>query len=58
MLQKLDSIVPQRYHAWAACILLAAACLALMAVSTLWIWPGLVFGALALIGLIDFLQPR
>ena len=58
MLQKLDSIVPQRYHAWAACILLAAACLALATMSTLWLWPGLVFAGLALVGLVDFLQPR
>ena len=58
MLQQLDRILPQRYHAWALCILLAMACLALTGVSTLWLWPGLIFAALALIGLIDFLQPR
>jgi hypothetical protein len=59
MLQKLDSIVPQRYHAWAACASSSPPPAWLMAASpTLWLWPGLVFGALALVGLIDYLQPR
>jgi glutamate synthase domain-containing protein 2 len=58
MLQKLDSIIPQRYHAWMLCILIATACLLLVSFSTLWLWPGLVFGALALVGLFDYLQPR
>ncbi len=58
MLHTLDSIISQRYHAWAACILLAVACLVLLPLSALWLWPGLVFGALALVGLVDFLQPR
>jgi hypothetical protein len=58
MLQSLDRIVPQRYHAWALCALLTGCCLALLAFSALWLWPALVFGALTLIGLVDFLQPR
>ncbi len=58
MLQSLDKIVPQRYHAWALCGILAGVCLLLLAFSTLWLWPALVFGALTLVGLVDYLQPR
>ena len=58
MLQSLDRIIPQRYHAWALCALLAGACLLLLPFSGLWLWPGLVFGALTLVGLVDYLQPR
>jgi len=58
MLAKLDRIVPQRYHGWAACILLASACASLGFLSPLWLWPAMGFGALALVGLVDFLQPR
>ena len=58
MLQSLDRIIPQRYHAWVLCALLTGACLLLLPLSGLWLWPGLVFGALTLVGLIDYLQPR
>ena len=54
----IDRIVPQRYWAWAACALLAAACFALAALSPLWLWPGAAFAALALVGLVDYAQPR
>jgi glutamate synthase domain-containing protein 2 len=55
----IDRIVPQRYWAWAACALLAAACFAAAAsLSPLWLWPAAAFGALALVGLVDFAQPR
>jgi hypothetical protein len=39
MLQSLDRIIPQRYHAWALCALLAGACLLLLPFSGLWLWP-------------------
>jgi len=58
MLQKLDAVLPQRYHAWALCILAGGICLLLVPISPLWWWPTAVFGGLALVGLIDFSQPR
>ena len=58
MLNALDSIVPQRYWAWMTCILAAFACIVLSAVSFWWTWPALAFGALALVGYIDYTQDR
>ncbi len=58
MLHSLDKIVAQRYWAWIICAILAAACLGLMSLSSFWLWPALVFGALTLVGLVDFLQVR
>jgi glutamate synthase domain-containing protein 2 len=58
VLQSLNRILPQRYHAWALCAILAAACLLLLRFSSFWLWPALVFGLLALVGLVDYLQPR
>ena len=58
MLNALDSIVPQRYWAWMTCILAAFACIVLSAVSVWWTWPALAFGALALVGYIDYTQDR
>lgn len=58
MLQVLDNIVPQRYWAWGICAILGVACLALLPVSILWLWPAAAFAALALVGLVDYLQIR
>jgi glutamate synthase domain-containing protein 2 len=54
----LDSIIPQRYWAWALTAILAVACFALLPFSNLWQWPGLAFALLALVGLLDFSQTR
>ena len=54
----IDRIIPQRYWAWAACALLAAGCLAAAPLSPLWYWPAAAFAVLALVGLVDFSQPR
>jgi glutamate synthase domain-containing protein 2 len=54
----IDRIVPQRYWAWTACALGAVACLAAAALSPLWLWPAAAFAFLALVGLVDFAQPR
>ena len=56
----IDRIVPQRYWAWAACVILAVACLAApaLAAAPLWALPGIAFAVLALVGLVDFSQPR
>jgi len=54
----IDRIVPQRYWAWAACALAAVACLVMASLSPLWLWPGAAFSVLALVGLVDFSQPR
>ncbi len=53
----IDRIVPQRYWAWAAITLMAVACLAAAAWSPLWLWPGVAFAFLALVGLLDYAQP-
>lgn len=58
MVHVLENIVPRRYWAWTICALLCAGCLALLPVSSLWLWPALVCGALTLVGLVDFLQVR
>jgi glutamate synthase domain-containing protein 2 len=58
MLHNLDNIVAQRYWAWIICAILASVCLGLVSLSLFWLWPGLVFGALTLVGLVDFLQTR
>ncbi len=54
----LDSLIPQRYWAWALTIVLAVACFAVQPLSDLWLWPALAFSALALVGLLDFTQTR
>ncbi len=56
MLQVLDNIVPKRYWAWSICAILALACLVLVPLSAQWLWPAVVFAALALVGLADYLQ--
>jgi len=51
----IDRIVPQRYWAWSGCALLALACFAGAAWSALWLLPAVVFAALTLVGLADYL---
>ena len=58
MLDFLDHVLPQRYWAWTICAGAAVASLLLMPTSPLWLWPALAFGALAVVGLMDYLQPR
>jgi glutamate synthase domain-containing protein 2 len=54
----IESIIPQRYWAWATCILLGVLCAALGVVSTLWLWPAAAWAALSLVGLADYTQTR
>ncbi|MBL0141826.1 MAG: FMN-binding glutamate synthase family protein [Betaproteobacteria bacterium] len=54
----IDRIVAQRYWAWAACVLLAVACVAATSLSLLWAWPAATFAVLALVGLADYTQSR
>ncbi len=58
MLDFLDHVLPQRYWAWTICAGAAVASLLLMPTSPLWLWPALAFGALTVVGLMDYLQPR
>jgi glutamate synthase domain-containing protein 2 len=53
-----EQLIPQRYWAWAACAILALACLAATGLSPLWWWPAAAFAVLALVGAWDFMQPR
>ena len=61
MLHFLDSLFPSRYWAWAAVNLLALLC-ALIPLFThhavLWGWPLAIFGALSLVGFVDFFQKK
>ena len=54
----LDSFVPQRYWAWASCIVLAVLCLALSPLTPIWLWPATAFALLSLVGLVDYTQDR
>lgn len=58
MLNVFDRIVAQRYWAWILCATLAIACLALAAISPLWLWPAAACAALTLIGFLDFTQDK
>ncbi len=58
MLNALDSIVPQRYWAWMTCAILCIACILLSAISGWWTLPALAFGAITLVGYIDYSQDR
>ena len=58
MLGNLAHWLPQRYWAWAVCILLAAISLAGWLLSAWFLWPAAVFGGLALLGAVDFHQTR
>ncbi|QJR14314.1 FMN-binding glutamate synthase family protein [Usitatibacter palustris] len=53
-----ETLIPQRYWAWGACILASAACFAMVPAWFHWVWPAAVFGVLALVGLWDFTQSR
>jgi len=54
----MEAMIPPRYRAWLACALLAAACLALATLSTLWLWPAAVFVMLSLVGAGDYSQSK
>ncbi|MCY7388941.1 MAG: FMN-binding glutamate synthase family protein [Burkholderiales bacterium] len=54
----LDSLVPQRYCAWASCVLLAILCLCLSPLTPIWFWPAILFVLLSLVGLVDYSQDR
>jgi len=59
LLSVIDRFIPQRYWAWSFCMLGAAVSLAAVeAGSTIWLWPGLAFAALSLVGLFDYMQRR
>lgn len=58
MLAALERVIPYRYWPWAACCFAAVLCGLLMFLSVHWLWPAALFGALALVGLWDYLQPR
>ena len=50
--------MPSRYYAFAGAVLLALVSLAGLHWSRAWIWPALLFGFLALVGINDLLQPK
>jgi len=52
------SVLPQRYWAWVLTIVAAVISLALIGYSSVWLWSAAVWSLLAVVGLIDFLQPR
>jgi glutamate synthase domain-containing protein 2 len=56
--EALDRLLPQRYRSWAACVLLVLLCVALAGQSVAWLWGALLFGALSVVGLCDFLQTK
>jgi glutamate synthase domain-containing protein 2 len=58
MLKTLDTVLPQRYWAWALLIVAAVVSLMLVTVSTWWLWPTFAFGLLSLVGWVDYTQNR
>ena len=54
MFHALDSIVPQRYWAWAACAALCVVSAAMVSMSLWWLLPTLAFGTLAYVGYVDY----
>ena len=44
-----ETVLPQRYWAWGACIFATAACFALVPLSSYWLWPAGLFGFFALL---------
>ena len=58
MLTALDSLVPQRYWAWASCVIFAVLCLGLSPLTPIWFWPATLFALLSLVGLIDYTQGK
>jgi glutamate synthase domain-containing protein 2 len=58
LIQALDNIVPQRYWAWTSCVVLFVLCI-LLSILVPWLfWAALLFGALAVVGLVDYTQPH
>jgi glutamate synthase domain-containing protein 2 len=51
-------MLPMRYWAFAACVLLGLLSAACLTQSPEWIWPTALFGGLAVVGVADMLQPR
>lgn len=58
MMDKLNAVLPQRYWAWFACLVLCAASILLSVSSVWWLWPALAFGALTLVGYVDYSQDQ
>ena len=58
MLNALESLLPQRYWAWAACIALTIAGLSLTPFLHQLLPLALTFGVLSVVGLVDYLQQR
>jgi glutamate synthase domain-containing protein 2 len=58
MLTVLDSMLPQRYWAWAISLVACVLSLFLLTTSSWWLTPAAVFGFLALVGFLDFTQTR
>lgn len=58
VMEALDTIVPQRYWAWAACIVLMLLSILFAAVNPWWVLAVLVFAALSFVGLVDYSQDR
>jgi glutamate synthase domain-containing protein 2 len=58
MVDRLESLVPQRYWAWTICCIGAAMSLAMLPFAGWWIWPAVAFTLLALVGLLDYTQTR
>ena len=58
MLSAMDALLPQRYWAWASCVVLMATCLTLSLFVPGLFLPALLFGALSLLGMADYHQQR
>jgi glutamate synthase domain-containing protein 2 len=58
VLNAIDSIIPERYWAWMACIIATVLCILFSANSMWWTLPALAFGFLSLVGFIDYSQDR
>ncbi len=58
MFNAVDSILPQRYWAWAICLTASVVSCAFLVWSSWWIWPALAFGFLGLVGVFDYTQDR
>ena len=58
MLESLDAVLPQRYWAWAASALLAIGCALLVPVLPAAGWLAAAFGALFVVGWLDYRQTR
>lgn len=58
MLSTLEGLLPQRYWAWAGCILVAALGFLFAPLVEHLLWPATAAAALALVGLVDYSQQR